>query len=139
MIALFGALIFVNLLMIGGDQASTIILGDALASVAGGAWKYFAPFLGALGSFFSGSTTISNLTFGGIQASIAQDTGLDVGTLLALQCAGAAMGNMITIHNIVAVCAVLALVNVEGEILKKAFPPVILYGVTLAAAAALLF
>jgi lactate permease len=46
------------------------------------------------------------------------------------------MGNMITIHNIVAVCAVLALVNVEGEILKKAFPPVILYGITLAAAAA---
>ena len=138
-IALFGALVFVNLLMIGGDQASTIILGDALASVAGGAWKYFAPFLGALGSFFSGSTTISNLTFGGIQASIAQDTGLDVGTLLALQCAGAAMGNMITIHNIVAVCAVLALVNVEGEILKKAFPPVILYGITLAAAAAVLF
>jgi hypothetical protein len=84
-IALFGALVFVNLLMIGGDQASTIILGDALANVAGGAWKYFAPFLGALGSFFSGSTTISNLTFGGIQASIAQDTGLDVGTLLALR------------------------------------------------------
>jgi lactate permease len=138
-IALFGALVFVNLLMVDGDRASTIILGDALASVAGGAWKYFAPFLGALGSFFSGSTTISNLTFGGIQASIAQDIGLDVGTLLALQCAGAAMGNMITIHNIVAVCAVLALVNVEGEILKKAFPLVILYGITLAVVAAILF
>ena len=138
-IALFGALAFVSLLMVDGNRASTIILGDALASVTGGAWKYFAPFLGALGSFFSGSTTISNLTFGGIQASIAQDTGLDVGTLLALQCAGAAMGNMITIHNIVAVCAVLALVNVEGEILKKAFPLVILYGATLAVAAAVLF
>ena len=62
-----------------------------------------------------------------------------MGTLLALQCAGAAMGNMICIHNIVAVCAVLALSNVEGEILKEAFPPVLLYGITLAAAAALLF
>jgi hypothetical protein len=30
-------------------------------------------------------------------------------------------------------------VNVEGEILKKAFLPVILYGITLAAAAAVLF
>ncbi|HEY5707302.1 MAG TPA: L-lactate permease [Terrimicrobiaceae bacterium] len=138
-IALFGALVFVNLLMAGGDRASTMILGDALASATGGAWKYFAPFLGALGSFFSGSTTISNLTFGGIQASIAQDIGMDPGTLLALQCAGAAMGNMICIHNIVAVCAVLALVNVEGDILKEAFLPVILYGITLAAAAALLF
>lgn len=138
-IALFGALVFVNLLMVDGDRASTMILGDALANVTGGAWKYFAPFLGALGSFFSGSTTISNLTFGGIQASIAADIGMDPGTLLALQCAGAAMGNMICIHNIVAVCAVLALVNVEGEILKEAFLPMILYGITLAVVAALIF
>ena len=138
-IALFGALVFVNLLMVGGDRASTIILGDALAHVTGGAWKYFAPFLGTLGSLFSGSTTVSNLTFGGIQATIAQDIGINPRTLLALQCAGAAMGNIISMHNIVAACAVLALVNVEGEILKQAFPMVILYGITLALAAAMLF
>jgi lactate permease len=64
---------------------------------------------------------------------------MDVGTLLALQCAGAAMGNMVCIHNIVAVCAVLALVNVEGKILKEAFLPVMLYGLTLAAVAVLVF
>jgi lactate permease len=64
---------------------------------------------------------------------------MDVGTLLALQCAGAAMGNMVCIHNIVAVCAVVALANVEGDILKEAFLPVILYGITLAAAAAVIF
>jgi L-lactate permease len=127
-IALFGALVFVNILMVGGESASTMILGHALAGATGGAWKYFAPFLGALGSFFSGSATISNLTFGGIQVSIAQDTGIDPATLLALQCAGAAMGNMICIHNIVAVCAVLSLANVEGDILKQAILPVALYG-----------
>jgi lactate permease len=88
---------------------------------------------------FSGSATISNLTFGGIQVSIAQDTGIDPSTLLALQCAGAAMGNMICIHNIVAVCAVLSLANVEGDILKQAILPVALYGAILALAAALLF
>ena len=138
-IALFGALVFVNILMVGGESASTMILGHALAGATGGAWKYFAPFLGALGSFFSGSATISNLTFGGIQVSIAQDTGMDPATLLALQCAGAAMGNMICIHNIVAVCAVLSLANVEGDILKQAIVPVALYGAILALAAALLF
>ncbi|MGB7838758.1 MAG: L-lactate permease, partial [Terrimicrobiaceae bacterium] len=69
----------------------------------------------------------------------AQDIGMDPGTLLALQSAGAAMGNPICIHNIVAACAVLAIANVEGEILKQAFPPVILYGIILAAAAAVLF
>jgi lactate permease len=138
-VALFGALVFVNLLMVGGEQSSTMVLGHSLAQVTGGAWKYFAPFLGALGSFFSGSTTISNLTFGGIQASIAHDVGTDPGILLALQCAGAAMGNMIAIHNIVAACAVLMLANVEGEILKQAFPVVILYGLALAVVTAIIF
>jgi len=138
-VALFGALVFVKLLMVDGERASTMILGNTLSGVTGEAWIYFAPFLGALGSFFSGSTTISNLMFGGIQQSIAIDTGVDPVNLLALQVAGAAMGNMICIHNIVAVCAVLSLVNAEGEILKKAIVPVLIYGATLALTAGILF
>ena len=137
-LALLGALAFVSLLMTGGDRSSTHILGHSLAAVSGDAWKYFAPFLGALGSFFSGSTTISNLTFGGIQASIAEDTGMNPVSLLALQCAGAAMGNIICIHNIVSVCAVLSLSGVEGRILKDALPAVGVYGLILALAAVFL-
>lgn len=134
-IALLGALAFVSLLMTGGDRSSTHILGHSLASVSGDAWKYFAPFLGALGSFFSGSTTISNLTFGGIQASIAEDIGMQPAILLSLQCAGAAMGNIVCIHNIVSVCAVLSLSGVEGRILKDALPAVGIYGLILVVAA----
>jgi lactate permease len=132
-LALFGALVFVKLLMVGGDRAPTMVLGHGLAAAAGGAWTYFAPFLGALGSFFSGSTTISNLTFGPIQESIAQSTGISVPLLLALQLCGAAMGNAVCIHNIVAVAAVLSLRNAEGEILRRAAGPVFLYGALLAA------
>jgi len=136
-IALFGALIFVQLLKIDGERASTRILGDALAAGAGDLWIYLAGFLGALGSFFSGSNTISNLTFGPIQLRIAQDLGISLTTMLALQTAGAAMGNMVAIHNIVAVCAVLGLKNQEGEILKKTFIPTLAYGIILAALAGL--
>jgi lactate permease len=136
-VALLGALTLVGLLMTGGDRSSTHILGHGLAAASGDAWKYFAPFLGALGSFFSGSTTISNLTFGGIQASIANDIGMPVPIVLALQCAGAAMGNIICIHNIVSVCAVLSLSGVEGRILKEALPAVGLYGLVLILAAML--
>jgi lactate permease len=134
-IALFGALIFVQLLKIDGERASTRILGDALAAGAGGSWIYFAGFLGALGSFFSGSNTISNLTFGPIQLRIAQDLGVSSTTMLALQTVGAALGNMVAIHNIVAVCAVLGLKNQEGNILKKTFIPTLAYGIILAALA----
>jgi lactate permease len=55
--------------------------------------------------------------------------------LLALQCAGAAMGNIICIHNIVSVCAVLGLTGVEGRILKDALPAVGIYGAILVLAA----
>ena len=132
-IALFGALVFVQLLMIDGERASTEILGHALAAGTGGLWIYFAAFLGALGSFFSGSNTISNLTFAGIQISIAEDIGVSPTTILALQSAGGALGSMIAIHNIVAVCAVLGLKNQEGIILKKTIIPALTYGVILAA------
>jgi lactate permease len=135
-IALFGALIFVQLLTIDGARASTRILGDGLAGGTGDLWIYFAGFLGALGSFFSGSNTISNLTFGPIQLRIAQDLALPSTTMLALQTVGAAMGNMVAIHNIVAVCAVLGLKNEEGAILKKTFIPTLVYGIILAALAA---
>jgi lactate permease len=135
-IALFGALIFVQLLTIDGHRASTRILGDGLAGGTGDLWIYFAGFLGALGSFFSGSNTISNLTFGPIQLRIAQDLALPITTMLAVQTVGAAMGNMVAIHNIVAVCAVLGLKNEEGAILKKTFIPSLVYGIILAALAA---
>lgn len=131
--ALFGALVFVKLLMIGDERSATMILGNSLASATGQSWKFFASFLGALGSFFSGSTTISNLTFGPIQLSVAADTGVSVPLLLALQLSGAAMGNMLCIHNIVAVCAVLSLHNSEGKILKMAALPALLFGLVLAA------
>src|SRR5262245_6131997 len=132
-IALFGALIFVQLLKVDGPRASTTILGDALAGGTGDLWIYFAGFLGALGSFFSGSNTISNLTFGPIQLRIAQDLALPSMTVLALQTVGAAMGNMVAVHNIVAVCAVLGLKNEEGAILKQTFMQTLMYGLMLEA------
>jgi len=106
-----------------------MIIGGSLAAVTGDWWRFVAAYLGAIGSFFAGSCTISNLTFGPIQDSIASQVGQDRTTILALQSVGAAMGNMIAIHNIVAVCAVLKLANKEGEILKQTAGPMVLYGV----------
>lgn len=126
--ALMGALVMVKLLMMDGEQANTLIIGQALANRVGDYWGLGAAFLGALGSFFSGSATISNLTFGGIQDAIALSKGLDRTTILALQSVGGAMGNMVCINNIVAVCSVLAIQNEEGRILKKTAVPMLVYG-----------
>ncbi|MFT7558809.1 MAG: lactate permease [Flavobacteriales bacterium] len=127
-LALLGALVFVNLMMMGGDNSAVAEIGKNLAALTGDYWRFFAPFLGALGSFFSGSATISNLTFGGIQESIALDLALDKTHILALQSVGAAMGNMVCINNIVAVASVLALGDKEGYILKRTVIAMLAYG-----------
>lgn len=127
-VALLAALVFVNLMMMGEVSAVSLI-GQSLADLTGEYWSFFAPFLGALGSFFSGSATISNLTFAGIQESISAELGLDRTSILALQTVGAALGNMVCINNIVAVASVLALTDAEGYILKRTAIVMCLYGV----------
>jgi lactate permease len=128
-VTLMGALIMVQLMTLGGDQAQTKVIGRQLAAVTGKSWPFFAPVLGALGAFFSGSATVSNLTFAGIQDSIAHTLGLDRTSILALQSVGSAMGTIISISNIIAVCSILGLVNQEGVILKRASIPLLIYGV----------
>jgi lactate permease len=127
--AFLGALVLVKLLAAGGDRSCTQLLGRQLAEVAGGGWQFVAVYLGALGSFFSGSCTVSNLTFGGIQDSTALTLGLSRSTILSLQSVGAAMGNMVCIHNVVAACSILGIQNQEGSILRQTFGPMLLYGV----------
>jgi lactate permease len=127
-LSLLGALVLVRLLMTGEEASSVMILGRSLAAATGDWWQYVAAYLGAIGAFFAGSCTISNLTFGPIQDSIAAQMGLERTTILALQSVGGAMGNMVAIHNIVAVCSVLSLGNSEGEIIKQTIGPMLLYG-----------
>ena len=127
-VALLGALVLVKLLMAGDDRSMVMIIGQTFAKATGDKWGFGAPYLGALGSFFSGSATISNLTFSGIQYSIAAELSLDSAVILSMQSVGAALGNMISINNIVAVCSILGISHREGEILRKTVGPMLLYG-----------
>ena len=131
-ITLMAALVFVDILMIDGDMACTKIIGNSLANLTGDYWNIFASFLGALGAFFSGSNTVSNLMFGGIQISIAQQLHLNQTAILALQSAGGAFGNMICINNIIAVCVVLGITKSEGYIIKRTCIPMFAYGLVAA-------
>jgi lactate permease len=127
-VTLVGALVMVQLMTLGGDRAQTMIIGRTLATATGRSWPFFAPVLGALGAFFAGSATVSNLTFAGIQDSIARTLGFDRTSILALQSVGAAMGNMVAISNIVAVVSILGLDNKDGFVLKRTVIPLIIYG-----------
>ena len=128
-IALVGALVMVNLMLVGGEHSMVKIIGRTFAEVTGSDWTIFSSFLGAIGAFFSGSNTVSNLTFGSVQLSTAETSGLSVALVLALQSVGGAMGNMVCINNIVAVCSVLDISNQEGKIIKTTIVPMVIYGV----------
>lgn len=136
--ALLGALIMVKLMLLGGEKSMVQTIGQGFASATGSNWTFFSSYLGAIGAFFSGSNTVSNLTFGGIQYSIAQTAGLSTTLILALQSVGGAMGNMVCLNNIIAVCSVLNVQNQEGYIIKKTVIPMFIYGVIAALVAVLI-
>jgi len=135
-IALVGALIMVKFMMIGGENSPIMTTGQAFSDIMGTNWQWVASYLGALGAFFSGSATVSNLTFGGIQQTIAQSVALPETTILALQSVGASMGNMVCINNIIAVSTILGIANKEGYIIKRTVLPMVLYGVIVAVVSA---
>ena len=117
--ALLGALALVQLLIKVGTAAPAWILGNILADWFQEGFIVISPLLGMLGSFFSGSTTVSNLTFGPIQKIAAESIGVSPTTMLALQAVGGSAGNGICLNNIIAACAVVGLDIGEGQILKR--------------------
>lgn len=58
----------VQLIRVGGAGSPAFIIGYYFSSWLAQGFLAISAFLGALGSFFSGSTTVSNLTFGDIQS-----------------------------------------------------------------------
>lgn len=103
---------------------------DELATTAtsvGGAWPMLAPVIGALGTFVTGSATASNILFTELQAETAVAGDFDVPALLGAQGFGAAVGNIICPHNIVAAAATVGLTGGEGAILRRTFPVAVVY------------
>lgn len=103
------------------------ILAVAAADALGGGWPLFAPFVGALGTFVTGSATASNILFTDFQLATAERLGLSALALVGAQGFGAAVGNIICPHNIIAAGATVALSGREGDVLRQTFGVVLLY------------
>jgi lactate permease len=95
------------------------ILSTATANAAGELWPVFSPLIGALGTFVTGSATASNILFTDFQQTVAWNLGLPVLTMVGAQGFGAAAGNIICPHNIIAGGATVGLTGQEGKILGK--------------------
>lgn len=93
-------------------------LADTVASLTGAAWPLLVPAVGVLGSFVTGSATASNILLTDFQEAAARALGLPVLQLVAGQGFGAAVGNIVCPHNVIAGAATVGLVGREGEILR---------------------
>ena len=110
-----------------GLDSMPLELAALMAQAAGGAWPLVAPFVGALGSFISGSATFSNLMFSLFQFSVADQVGVSPNIVLAAQILGANAGNMICVVNVVAAASVVRLLGQEGSIMRYTLAPSLAY------------
>ncbi len=110
-----------------GLDSMPMVLARGTADLARGAWPLFSPLIGALGAFIAGSNTISNMMFSFFQHQVATETGMPAAFTVALQAVGGAAGNMICVHNVVAACATVGLLGVEGLLIRRALIPLAYY------------
>jgi len=104
-----------------------VAMAGFVAERVGEAWPLFAPATGALGAFIAGSNTVSNLMFSLFQFGVAERLALEGTLVVALQAVGAAAGNMVAIHNVVAASATVGLVDQEGPVIRKTILPTLYY------------
>ncbi|QJQ95903.1 MULTISPECIES: L-lactate permease [Halomonadaceae] len=120
--------ILINSGVNGSDLVSMpVAMAQFVADSVGGVYPFFAPAVGGLGAFIAGSNTAANLMLADFQFNVAQQLGLSTAMMVALQAVGAAAGNMIAIHNVVAASATVGLLGREGETLRKTILPTIYY------------
>ncbi|MEJ2762997.1 L-lactate permease [Photobacterium sp. MCCC 1A19761] len=120
--------IFINSGVNGADLASMPVTTANFASnLVGDLFPALSATIGALGAFIAGSNTVSNMMFSQFQFEVAQTLTISSAAVVALQAVGAAAGNMIAIHNVVAASATVGLLGREGATLRKTVIPTFYY------------
>lgn len=104
-----------------------IAMARGTSELMGHFYPLFAPAIGAIGAFLAGSNTVSNLMLSQFQYETANLLGLSGALMVAAQSVGAAAGNMIAIHNIVAASATVGLIGKEGSTLRITIIPTFYY------------
>jgi len=110
-----------------GFDSMPVAMANFVATSVGDIYPLFAPMVGALGAFIAGSNTVSNMMLSQFQFGVADALSVSTAFMVALQAVGAAAGNMIAIHNVVAASATVGLLDQEGETLRRTIIPTIYY------------
>ncbi|MBK5272277.1 MAG: lactate permease LctP family transporter [Bacteroidia bacterium] len=99
------------------DSGITITIATALAST-GVLFPFFAPILGWLGVFITGSDTSANALFGKLQAVTATSIGVDPVVTVAANASGGVVGKMISPQSLAVAAAAGNLVGRESDLFR---------------------
>jgi lactate permease len=102
------------------DSGITNTIARLLANT-GFLFPFFAPVLGWLGVFITGSDTSANALFGKLQASTATSIGVDPVVTVAANASGGVMGKMISPQSIAIAAAAGNLIGRESELFRFTF------------------
>ncbi len=113
-----GIVTMVGFAMLMSSVGMTFALAQGISETMGRAYPFFAPFVGALGAFMTGSNTNSNVIFGQLQRNTAELIGSDVLIVLAAQTAGAAIGSVLAPAKVIVGASTCGLAGQEGRVLR---------------------
>ncbi|HLZ89340.1 MAG TPA: L-lactate permease, partial [Puia sp.] len=99
------------------DSGITQTIAGALANT-GPLFPFFAPILGWLGVFITGSDTSSNALFGKLQAATATSIGVDPVVTVGANVSGGVIGKMISPQSIAVAAAAGHLVGKESDLFR---------------------
>lgn len=99
------------------DSGISITMAEALANT-GVLFPFFAPMLGWLGVFITGSDTSANALFGKLQATTATSIGIDPVITVSANVSGGVIGKMISPQSIAVAAAAGNLVGKESDLFR---------------------
>ena len=124
----------VAMAMLMNNTGMTNDIAKGLVLLTGAAFPFFAPLIGSIGTFVTGSATNANILFGKLQATAASDLGLvnqgtffgvsgnETNWLAAANCAGSEGGKLLSPQSIAIATAACNMEGQDGDIMRKTMP-----------------
>ena len=116
------------------NTGMTLSIATGLVAMTGAAYPFFAPLIGSIGTFVTGSATSANILFGKLQAAAAGQLGLvneanffgvpgnETNWVAAANCAGSEGGKLVSPQSIAIATAACDIEGQDGDIMRKTLP-----------------
>ena len=120
--ASLGTLFMIALAALMEHTGMTLKIAEGASLLLGSIYPLFAPVVGMIGAFATGSNTNSNVLFGSMQKNVAELLKLSPIILLAAQTAGGSLGSMIAPAKLAVGGSTSNMKGKEGEVLRITLP-----------------